>query len=368
MKRTVRGKALLTAFVFGCASLCAAQPGLAAEGGDLLKSMEKSGWHTVAPGVLQRSLGHGKVETLGFGADGLRFKIQEMTAHLSFLREEYANHPTPNVRKSIRTYKAEIERLTQALETAKSIDEAEGLASLNDKASGGIDCTIKYGAHVNAFALTGSQGVGATTDSYFNSNCGQTGEVYAHSYSKATGADNVIRTATHTDPVSGVRSGTNVTAVTSDSVAGVRDCYSYSYATMTSYDIGVSYSQSVTNYSCPAAPPTPSISSSWGGYVEVYGTSCTSVTWTVSATGGTSPYSYAWYNGSTYLGSGTSYTRSFCGNNITKTQTYTVTATVTDSAAQTASTSYGNTIYYYGGTTCGPQPSTADGNKIICPQ
>ncbi|HSK75086.1 MAG TPA: hypothetical protein VLQ45_01395 [Thermoanaerobaculia bacterium] len=374
----MRGKVLLTAFVFGCASLCTAQPGLAAgDGGDLLKSMEKGGWQTVAPGVMQRSLGAGKVETLGFGADGLRFKIQEMTEHLSFLRQEYANHPTPKVRKSIQRYRAEIARLTEALETAKSLDEEEGLKALNEKASGGIDCTIKYSAHVNAFPLTGSQGVGANTDASFSSNCGQVGEVYAHSYSKATGADNVIRTATHTEPPSGIRSGSNVTAVTSDNVLGVRDCYSYSYATMTSYDIGVSYSQSVENRLCPAtvSPLNLSVSSNWGGTVEVYGTNCVLVSWTASASGGTSPYSYAWYNGSTYLGAGASYTRSFCGNNTTKTQLYSITATATDSTSptvQTKSVSYPNTIYYYGSSNC-IQQSTADDKAIsptsptICP-
>ena len=364
----MRGKALLTAFVFGCATLCASQPGLAE---DLLKSMEKGGWQTVAPGVMQRNLGHGKIETLGFGADGLRFKIEEMKSHLSFLRQEYLNHPTPNVRKSIRTYKAEIARLTEALETMKSLDEEEGLKALSEKASGGIDCTIKYGAHVNAFSLTGSSpGVGATTDSYFNSNCGQTGEVYAHAYSKATGADNVIRTATKTDPASGIRSGVNVTAAASNTVVGVKDCYSYSYATMTSYDLGVSYSQAVENRLCPApvSPLNLSVSSNWGGVVEVYGSNCVSVTWTASASGGTSPYSYAWYVGSTYLGAGASYTRNFCGTNTNKTQTYTITATATDSTsptAQTKSVSYGNTIYYYALTSGGgcSQASTS-GDKL----
>ncbi|HKV09002.1 MAG TPA: hypothetical protein VJ725_12740 [Thermoanaerobaculia bacterium] len=368
----MKGKALLTALVLGCASL-AAQPGFAASGEDLLKSMEKGGWQTVAPGVMQRDLGHGKTETLGFGADGLRFRIQQTTELLSFLRQEYANHPTPNVRKSIRVMKAEIERLNQALESAKSMDEAEGLAALNDKASGGIDCTIKYGAHVNAFPLSsGSQGVGATADAYFNSNCGQTGEVTAFSYSTATGADNVIRTATHNDPLSGIRSGVNVTANTSDNVVGVRDCYSTARATMTSYDLGITYDQSVENRSCPVpvSPLNLSVSSNWGGYVEVYGTQCVSVTWTASASGGTSPYSYAWYAGATYLGSGSSYTRNFCGTNTNKTQSYTVTATATDSTspAQSKSVSYGNTIYYYstGGCTQ-PMQSTSDG-KIICPQ
>ncbi|HKV09004.1 MAG TPA: SprB repeat-containing protein [Thermoanaerobaculia bacterium] len=370
----MRGKALLTAFVFCCATVGASHQASAASGNqDLLEQMQKEGWTIVSPGVLKRDLGHGRVETLGFGADGLRFKIQQMKDHLSLLRQDYTNHPTPNVRKAIRAYKTEIERLTQALETAKSIDESEGLASLNDKASGGIDCTIKYGAHVNAFSLTGSsQGVGATTDSYFNSNCGQTGEVYAHSYSKATGADNVIRTATHTEPASGVRSGTNVTANTSDSVVGVRDCYSYSYATMTSYDIGVSYSQSVNNYLCPA-PPNPvslSVSSNYGTAIHIYEYDCATITWTPSASGGTAPYSYTWYNGSTSLGTGATKSKTFCGSNLTTTQTYTITANLTDSTSptpQTKSASHTTTIYYHK-LISDPCASTAGDNKLaVCP-
>jgi hypothetical protein len=341
---------------------------------DLLERMQREGWTVVAPGILQRDLGHGKVETLGFGADGLRFKIDEMKVHLSLLRQDYANHPTPNVRKSIRTYKAEIERLTKALETAKSIDESEALASSDEKASGGIDCTIKYGAHVNAFSLTGtSQGVGATTNSYFNSNCGQTGEVYAHSYSKATGNDNVIRTATHTEPPSGIRSGSNVTANTSDSVIGVRDCYSYSYATVTSYDILVnseplSYSQSVENRLCPppSFPLTLSLSSNYGTPVYIEGSDCVTITWTPSASGGSSPYSYAWYSGSTSLGTGATKSKTFCGSNVNSTQTYTITANLTDSTSptpKTKSASHTTTIYYQRvfSDPCNQEPLTSDG-------
>ena len=367
----MRGKALLAAFVFFCSTVGASHQASAASGNqDLLEQMQREGWTVAAPGVLQRNLGHGKVETLGFGADGLRFKIQQMTEHLSLLRQDYANHPTPRVRKSIRTYKAEIARLTQALETAKSIDESEGLASLNDKASGGIDCTIKYGAHVNAFPLSGSsQGVGATTDSYFNSNCGQTGEVYAHAYSKATGADNVIRTATKTDPASGIRSGVNVTAAASNTVVGVRDCYSYSYATMTSYDIGVTYSQSVNNYSCPAPvnPPTVSVSSNSANPLYIYEYNCATITWTASGSYGTSPYTYKWYNGSTYLGAGATYSKTFCGNNTTYTQTYTITNNLTDSAGQPASASHTTTIYYRKLFTNTCYSTSGDKADTVCP-
>src|SRR5689334_23676806 len=90
----MRGKALFTAFVFCCATLGASHQAAAASGNqDLLEQMQREGWTVAAPGVLQRNLGGGKVETLGFGADGLRFKIQQMAEHLSLLRQDYANHP-----------------------------------------------------------------------------------------------------------------------------------------------------------------------------------------------------------------------------------------------------------------------------------
>lgn len=347
-----------------CLAIFGAVPSKASSA-DLLEQMKKEGWQTVAPGVLQRDLGPNKTETLGFGADGLRFKIQQMSAHLTFLREEYAIKPTPALRKAIRSYKAEIARLTQTLETTKSLDETEGLESLSEKAVG-IDCTIRYGAHVDAFALGGgSQGVGATTDAYFNSNCGQVGEVYAHAYSKATGADNVIRTATKTDPTTGIRSGGNVTAVASNTVVGVRDCYSYSFATMTSYDLGVSYSQSIENRSCPI-PITLRIDASVGTSLHIYGNDCQSIMWGPVASGGSGSYTYTWYNGATYLGVGAYFSKSFCGNNTTKTQTFTITANLTDFTTptpQTKSASHTTTIYYHGTTTttsCLQQSTSGD--------
>jgi hypothetical protein len=47
---------------------------------DLLIRLEKEGWKTAAPGVMQHTVGS-TVETLGFGDDGLRFKVKELKAH-----------------------------------------------------------------------------------------------------------------------------------------------------------------------------------------------------------------------------------------------------------------------------------------------
>ena len=355
MKRTV----FLAAFTLCLSVLGQERQAFAQDKGqnDLYDQLIQEGWTVAGPGVLQRQLGSGKVETLGFGAEGLRFELEGLRSQLAFLREEYRHRPLPEIRRSIRAHRAQIERIKEALETSKAAEEID-----LETAKAGIDCTIKYGAHVNAFPLSGgSQGVGATTDSYFNSNCGQTGEVYAHSYSKATGVDNVIRTATHTDPPSGYRSGSNVTATTSDSVIGVRDCYSFSRATMTSYDIGVTYEQNATNYTCPTTPPTATITGPTLGLVS--GFTCQTYTWNVSATGGAPGYTYTWYRSGSQVGTGASYSQMFCGDNYAWTEYVNLSATARDTAGQTGTDTHSATVRYSSTTTtCG-----TSGGTRICP-
>jgi hypothetical protein len=365
----MKGRVFLAILAVGL-GFSAVRPGMADSSNQppagLLGNMQQEGWRLVAPGVLQRNLENNKVETLGFGAEGLRFKLDEMKEHYAFLRAEYERQPTQDLRRAIRAHRAEILRTAAALENAKSTGE---MGSLNEKTAGGIDCTIKYGVHVNAFHLTGgSPGVGATTDAYFNSNCGHTGEVYAHSYSKATGADNVIRTATHSDPANQVpRYGGNVTAATSDTVVGVRDCHSYSYASVMSYDLGITYEQSVENWSCPSTPTVTAYVDY--GYVQLYGWDCQTVTWTASVSGGTSPYSYAWYRGGSYVGSGSSYSEMFCGGNYSSSYGADATVTATDSFSQSGSASASTWIYTY--TTnpgCTGRFCQCDPQYELCPQ
>lgn len=322
---------------------------------DLYDQLIQEGWTMAGPGVLQRQLGPNKVETLGFGADGLRFKLEELKNQLAFLREEYRHRPSVELRRSIRSHRTQIARLTEALATAKAAEEID---FVNAKA--GIDCTIKYGAHVDAFPLGGgTQGVGANTDSYFNSNCGQIGEVYAYAHGKATGADNVVRTWTKDDPApNSVRTGGNVSAAASITVNGVRDCYSYSYATMTSYDIGVTYSQASTNYTCPL-PMTATISGVTANFISGY--TCKTITWTASATGGTGSYTYTWYRDGYQVGTGGSYAQTFCGNDITWKEFVNLSITARDTAGQTATDPHTTTINYSGTDGC---TTTASGARI----
>lgn len=374
MKRNV-----LPAVLALCLAVLGAFPSLAEEpihekaSSDPLEQLFNAGWVQVSSGVLTRDLGHGKLEVLGFGAEGLQYRLQEMRKHLRHLRATYDQYPTPELKDALRAQRAEIRRLMERLETAKAADEIDATT----KAAAGIDCTINYGAHVNAFALSGTaQGVGANADAYFNSNCGQRGEVWSTSYGEARRADNSFWTATKTDPLSGVYSGTNVRSTGSISVNGVTSCFSYAYASMTSYDIGVVYEQRVENRTCPAPvnPLNNSVSSNYGSYIELYGTQCLTVTWTSNPTGGTSPYTYSWTSGTstTVLGTAKTYSRTFCGSNTNTTTSFTAKATAKDSSSpqQSATASHALTIYHYysgggGGTTC---YVTSDGDgKAISP-
>jgi hypothetical protein len=241
----------LLALLLGLAIFGDARPGVAVSLGpvsaDLLDHLEKEGWETVEAGVMQRTLDGDKVETLGFGVDGLRFQLSEMKAHLAFLRKEYARQPSPELRRAIRSHRAAVLRVQAAL---KQADAAGGLESATAAilAEGGT-CPVQYDASVDAFPLT--QGASAHASSSFNNDCGYSGEVYAHAYAKATAANNAVSSMTLSDPAPNTpRIGDNVSAGASAGVNGVKDCYSYAYASVTNYDLGITYSLSDTNSQC----------------------------------------------------------------------------------------------------------------------
>jgi hypothetical protein len=362
MKRKV--SLALCLALLGVAAVLPARAEVEKESSDPYAQLIAEGWQIVSPGVLQRDLGPGKLETLGFGAEGLRFRLKELRKHLAYLQAQLKRKPSQNLRKAIQAQRAQIARVLRALKTAPSYTE---LSATTEAASAGIDCVIKYGAHVNAFYLTNAQGVNATSDAYFNSNCGQIGEVYATSHGKARGTDGILYQQTKADPSTGIRSGVNVSANGSITpVNGVSECYSYAYASMTSYDIGVVYEQRVENTICPAAAlALPAPTSSAGSSIAIYGYNCATVTWTANPSGGTTPYTYAWTQGTatTVLGTAKTYSRQFCGSNTTTTGSYTAKVTVTDSSAptkQTKAASHTLTInYYYQSTDCVSSASTS---------
>lgn len=371
MNRNVLLAALILCLaVFGSFPALAEQPIHEKATSDPLQKLFDAGWVQVSSGVLTRDLGYDKVEVLGFGAEGLRYRLQEMRQHLRHLKATYDEHPTPELKDSLRAYRTEVRRLIERLETAKSVTELDSATQ-----AAGIDCTINYGAHVNAFPLGGSaQGVGADADAYFNSNCGQIGEVWAHAYGEGRRADNSWWTVTKTDPLaggSGPYTGTNVRAVASISLNVIQECRSYAYASMTSYDIGVVYAQSANNYTCPP-PFNVTVSSSHGSSISLYGYNCVTVTWTANPTGGTSPYTYSWTAGTstTVLGTAKTYSRQFCGNNSNTTGSFTAKVTAKDSSSpqQSKTASHTLTIYYSSSDPClAPESISAGKVDAILP-
>jgi hypothetical protein len=218
---------------------------------DLLDRLEKEGWQTVQPGVMQRKVEGDVVETLGFGADGLRFKLEEMKKHLAFLRQEFARRPSAELRRAIRSFQAEIRRTQKALNKGGKVGTLE---SSTQALVAGSGCTATYDGIASVLPLT--KGASAEADASFENGCGYTGEVYAHAYAKATSAANEVVTMTQSDPAPDTpRIGGNVAASAEVTVHGVKDCYAYAYASVTSYDLELTYAQSATNATCPQQTP-----------------------------------------------------------------------------------------------------------------
>jgi hypothetical protein len=97
-------------------------------------------------------------------------------------------------------------------------------------------------------------------------------------------------------------------------------------------------------------PPTPPLATTISGPTQAdldYYTPCSTLTWTASSTGGTPGYTYTWYIGTTQVGTGTSYSQSYCRTNTT----VNVKVVAKDSANTTAQDTH-TTVIYYDATMC----------------
>lgn len=248
-------KSLLASLLLGFAVLGDSRPAsaeiLGPASAELFERLEKNGWQTVSPGVMQRAVEGDQVETLGFGEEGLRFRLEEMRAHLAFLRQELKAYPSRELREAIRAYRAEILRVQTAL---KKMEAAGGLTAESEALTAtGANCSANYDA---AAVLPPGQGVSATASASFTNPCGYTAEVYAHAYTRATTPNDEVVTMTRSDPALDTpRTGTNASASASANVNGVRDCYAYAYSSVTSYDLAITHSQSATTSLCPEQTP-----------------------------------------------------------------------------------------------------------------
>ncbi len=331
--------------LFTAVPVFAAPPGT---GPDRLDQMIHDGWSPVAPGVLQRSKGGHKVETFAMGPEGFSWMVGEIQAQLGFLMDEYRARPTPQLRRTLRNQRAEIAKLQSYVLTLKSAALTEALLP---------GCDFSYGAHADAYPTKPTQGVRADADAYFNNNCAYTGDTYAYAYARAT-LNGTTTTITQTDP----RTGSNISSYATAAVAGTVDCYSYSTARVTSLDLGISYSTADENFACPV-PLAVTINGLTS--VTIYDYACKTVTWTSTVSGGTPGYSHAWYIDGYYVGSGSSISRTYCGEGVVYNDTENVSLTVTDSLGWTASDSH--TTYIYFRTTYIDPCLAASTKRLPCP-
>lgn len=306
-------------------SIGSAHPGLTQENsGNTLAQAEQEGWKIVQSGVLQRDLGEGEVETFVSGVEGFTWKIQDLGRQLQKLRAELRAHPTPELRKAIANHRKAIANARRALDLARETG-ASGDGMILPKAG----CN-DFAYDAAASHKTDVQGVWASANAAFRASCGSaTGQAYAYAFAKAT-VNGAETTETVTD---GPRSGANVSASAYASRNGGSSCESYAYGEMISYSLSPSsYSKSVTNLACPATsssqPPVADFS---------FACADLACSFNGSASTGTS-LTYAWsFGDSTSNGSGI--TTSHFYPNISGTNAYTVTLTVTDSLLRQSSKS-----------------------------
>lgn len=317
------------------------------------------GWLKITDGVVQRKLGGNKVETFAFGREGAQWMIEKSEDRLGFLLAEYEKFPTDQLRKIILDVRQDIAKMKKNLEVS-SVTSAEtfGGESL-------MNCNIAFGAYADAYPLSPGPGVGASASAYFNNDCYYWGTAQANVYVRAT-----VGGVTTGDSAGQTQDGENVSAYAGLTRAGGEDCYSTAWAKGGS-DIFGFYETSDFNDVCPAPPLTLDITGLT--YVTIKGFAYRTITWSATVSGGVAPYgAINWYWDGYWVGSGSSFTETFYGENYNWTQYVNLYATVSDSAGASASDSHTTQIRYYSSLICPYNAADSSGSStevvpIICP-
>ncbi|HEY0782885.1 MAG TPA: hypothetical protein VGE98_10540 [Thermoanaerobaculia bacterium] len=328
-----------------CALLFAAPSHLFAAGGQptdgnqaqLDAKMAAAGWKAISPGVYERQRGPQKVEHLGYGREGIQWTVREMVRQVQLLQAEYKNYPSEELARVIETLQGKISDGRTLLRSAEDLTNVSAAVT-------GPGCSVCYSATADGYPLSGSagQGVGAIADASFNSSCGQSGDTYAYAYARAT-----LNGTTTTHIVEDPHTGTSVTSHASAVVNGASNCLSTANSYAQSTALGISYSTSDSNSSCPLPPPTISGPAS----ATLVGTGCQTLTWTATTNGGVSPFSYSWTIDNTAAGTSTStsVSKTYCGDGTNHSGTASVALTVTDSTSNSASATASTALSYTAG-------------------
>lgn len=308
-------------------SIGSAHPGLAqGNSGNTLARNPQEDWEIVQSGVWQRAVGEGEVETFVSGVEGFIWKIQDLESQLRRLRAELQAHPTPELRKAVANHRKAIANARQALDLSRETGALGGGDKMILPKAGCIDFAYDAAASYK----TDVQGVWASANAGFRATCGSaTGQAYAYAFAKTT-VSGAVTTETVTD---GPRIGASVSASAYASRNGGAACESYAYGEMVSYDLSPSsYSKEVTNTDCPSTlPPPPPVAD--------FSFTCMDLACSFNGSASTgASLTYSWSFGDS-SSNGSGITTSHFYPNVSGTNPYTVTLTVTDSQSRQSSKS-----------------------------
>ncbi len=320
-----------------------------------LLDMYEQGWQKVQEGVLQRSAGEGQIETFTYGEEGLSWTAESLKKRVVNLQHTYDQNPSPELADALTALRSQLGVAVSQL----SNGQVEGPAPEQME-----NCDISYGAHANPTYLTGSvaPGVTASASAYFHNNCGYYGNTYAEVLVEAA-TGTVFTHKVQNDPKYG---GTWLDSAASLSLSGSTQCRSTAYARAWNDSPSFGYEASlVENYLCPPPPP-PALDVTISGPANVYTDNyypCADVTWTANPSGGTPGYSYNWYIGGAYQGSGSQLTKQYCYTNATV--NVSVQAFDSGSPQQNKSASF-STYVSYTENYCYSNPYTCECNVNYC--
>lgn len=279
--------------------------------GEAKARMQAEGWKEISPNVFERHLGPAKVEHLGYGREGLSWTVGDLNRKIERLQREYKSYPSQELANII----ADL--------TVKSTNARRGLWNMDQSSSGdvvsmigavtGPSCSnICYSATADAYYFTATQGVAAVADAKFNSTCGYSGSTNAYTYARAT-LGTTTTTITQSDPKSGTNVNSHAVASANGGEASGIPCYSEASASAESSALGIYYSTSDTNSSCPPVSCSVTITgTSYEYFISPGGGGCRSRTWTASASSGCNPATYQWTINGVAAGTGSTYTQSVC--------------------------------------------------------
>lgn len=345
---------------------------------EVVDMLLERGFHQVEPNVFQRPNEDASVDTVAYDADGHEYLVRILEARVQSLEDQQAINYLTERAEAIASYQAWIDDFQAYIDEVRA---ASGpgpsplkanpltLSSLSDAATA-CDSTLHRLADTKAL----TDGPNAHGEASFTDSCSAYGEVSVNTTVSGWESSNELgmfdncfqpgNGSATCSATSHVIASTNCSA-TADAVAKITaDDGGFGFPSLVSWL--VSESNTTT---CRILGATLTGTSS----LSVPCGACRTGSWSVSATGGSGSYSYAWtYDGVAVGGNSTSYARSYC-NNLCNGAGFidTVAVKVTDSAGAQVTRSKGVSISY-GGTIdpcflASQTPGSLSGAQVICP-